>query len=464
MTRAASIVLFMSLAMLTSSALGDKLPDDAEAPKPPANLTPAERGLWLLLNKHYMASDLTEQEFANLWKVWPEPLRSQAEEASPSERRKLAYSRYGFIEVPGRALPMGFVSDGQQGWGMNCLACHGGKVAGQPMPGMPNSHFAFQTWAQDIVDYRVRIQGRKRSDFARNLAVPLSRSNGSTNAQIFSVVLTMLRDSDLEMKSMADLHAPKLLHHDLDAPPFWNIKKKRMLYIDGYVGKSHRVIMQFVMLPTNSGKRIRNWDDDFRDILAYAESVQPPVYRGTIDQALAEKGKAIFNDNCASCHGTYGKDGRYPEKVVPIDEIGTDRRRLEGMPLAHRQFFEHGWISEEGKVAVVEHPVGYVAPPLDGIWASAPYFHNGSIPTLWHVLHPENRPKVWRRTEDGYDTVRMGLEVKEFDELPEEAKTADDKRSYFNSALPGKSVSGHDFPNALQEEERTAVLEYLKTL
>lgn len=463
MTRV-SIALFILFAF-ASLAISEEVATSASpTDAPPAGLSSPERGLWFLLNKHYMASDLKQEEFDNLWKVWPEPLRTEAEKASPEERRKMAFSRYGLVELPGRTLPMGFVSDGKQGWGMNCLACHGGKVAGEAIPGLPNSHFAFQTWAQDIVENRVRFHGHKRSEFARNLAVPLSRSNGSTNAQIFSVVLTALRDSDLVMKPLTEMHPPPLLHHDLDAPAFWNLKKKQSLYIDGYVSKSHRVIMQFVMLPTNSADRIKGWDDDFADILAFAESVKPPLYKWPIDRELAAKGETVFNDHCSSCHGTYGKNASYPEKMVSIEEVGTDRRRLDGMTLEHRKFFDHGWISEDGKVKVVEHPTGYVAPPLDGVWASAPYFHNGSVPTLWHVLHPEERPKVWRRSEDGYDTARVGLEVKEFAQLPSEAKSADTKRMYFNTALPGKSAAGHDFPNSLSEDERTALLEYLKSL
>jgi hypothetical protein len=41
---------------------------------------------------------------------------------------------------------------------------------------------------------------------------------------------------------------------------------------------------------------------------------------------------------------------------------------------------------------------GYIAPPLVGIWASAPYFHNGSVPTLWQVLDPDSRADIWTRT------------------------------------------------------------------
>jgi hypothetical protein len=98
------------------------------------------------------------------------------------------------------------------------------------------------------------------------------------------------------------------------------------------------------------------------------------------------------------------------------------------------------------------------------VWASAPYLHNGSVPTLWHILRPSRRPVVWQRTEDGYDTSRMGLEFMEFDEVPSSATGAAQKREYFDTRLPGKSARGHAFPEALTEDEKVAVLEYLKTL
>ena len=134
------------------------------------------------------------------------------------------------------------------------------------------------------------------------------------------------------------------------------------------------------------------------------------------------------------------------------------------MPRSHRRFFANSWFSDGGRLEVIEDPEGYVAPPLDGIWASAPYFHNGSVPTLWHVMHADQRPTVWRRTEDGYDRQRVGLEVETFNELPASVRRADEKRTYFDTRLPGKSAAGHTFPEALSEDEKRAVLEYLKTL
>ena len=101
---------------------------------------------------------------------------------------------------------------------------------------------------------------------------------------------------------------------------------------------------------------------------------------------------------------------------------------------------------------------------LDGIWASAPYFHNGSVPTLWHVLHPDQRPRVWKRTEDGYDQQRVGLEVEELDAVPRAVRQPAHRRRYFDTTLPGKNPGGHMFPEQLTEDEKQAVLEYLKSL
>jgi hypothetical protein len=83
---------------------------------------------------------------------------------------------------------------------------------------------------------------------------------------------------------------------------------------------------------------------------------------------------------------------------------------------------------------------------------------------LWHLFHPDDRPAVWRRTEDGYDRERLGLEVSEFDAVPEDVEITADRRRYFDTRLTGKSAAGHEFPDVLTEDEKRAVLEYLKTL
>ena len=219
-----------------------------------------------------------------------------------------------------------------------------------------------------------------------------------------------------------------------------------------------------MLVPQNGPETFRAWDREFKDVYAYIESVEPPPNPYPVDRVLAERGRLAFNRQCAECHGTYGSGSEYPERLVPIAEIGTDRVRLDALTPAHRAAYGDSWFTSFGKLPNVKDPGGYVAPPLDGIWASAPYLHNGSVPTLWHLLHPNERPKVWKRQAAGYDSERVGPQIETYEELPLDAASGWQRREYFDTRAFGKSAQGHDFPNRLTEDERCAVLEYLKSL
>lgn len=427
--------------------------------------TPAERGYRLLTTKAYLPPDFDQELFDGLWEIWPDELREKAREASPQERRRMAFSRYGLIENPsgdGTGPALGYVADGRGGWVMNCLACHSGKVAGQAVLGSPNSNFALETLTEDV--RRLKLKNSKplaHLDLG-SLKMPLGGSRGTTNSVMFGVALGALRDKDLNLHR--DAKVPQFVHNDADAPAFWNVRRKKFIYADGFAVKSHRLLLQFVMLPRNSGQTLRSWEDDFRDILAWIESLAAPRYPWEIDRELAEAGRGAFARTCARCHGTYGKEAEYPNRIVDIDEVGTDPLRLKALTPQYRAKMQSGWFGDYGREPYVVDPNGYTAPPLDGIWASAPYLHNGSIPTLWHLLHPDRRPAVWRRTEDGYNRGRVGLEAAEFDQVPQSAQSAAERREYFDTRLPGKSAQGHLFPDELTEPEKQAVLEYLKSL
>ena len=197
---------------------------------------------------------------------------------------------------------------------------------------------------------------------------------------------------------------------DLDPPAWWYLKKKTALYSDGAAtGDFTRPLMQFTM-GEPSGEKIRSWENDFRDILAYLKSIEKPKYPLPIDAKLAQAGAEVFTKTCAGCHGTYDTDGKYPNKVVPLDVVGTDPMRLTKLSKEFRQYMDKTWFGQGGAQHVAE-PKGYVAPPLDGVWASAPYFHNGSVPTVYGVLTEAARPKYFRRvgTSKDYDTQNLGL-------------------------------------------------------
>ena len=421
----------------------------------------AERGYRWLLEKPYLTPDFDQATFDRVWTKWPEPLRTQAERATPEERRKLAFSRYGLTPRPeDPTKPLQYVVSETGVWTMNCFACHGGQVAGQTIPGLPNSRYALATLSEEI--RRVKVDTSKpltRMDLA-NVFIPLGTTNGTTNAVNFGVALLSLRDKDLNLLPSA--LPPPMLHHDMEPPPWWHYRRKQQIYADGFTQKSPRGLMQFTLIRSNGPEKFREWEADYQDIYAYLESLTPPEYPYEIDQALAAQGEAAFNRVCADCHGNY-RTGTYPERTIPIDTLGTDRARFDALTPAHRSAFGETWFAHYGEKKTVADPVGYVAPPLDGVWASAPYFHNGSVPTLWHVLHPEERPALWQRTETGYDTERVGLEVTILKELPAKL-TASQRRTYFDTKPKGKSAEGHLFPNDLTAAERRAVLEYLKTL
>ncbi|MBI1345847.1 c-type cytochrome [bacterium] len=427
----------------------------------------AQRGLEALRTHCYLPADLDQGIIDDLWTVWPEPERSEAERITDVEqRRQHIYSYYGLMptppELPGTTPILGYTANAQGQWVMNCLTCHGGKVAGKVIPGLPNSHLALQTLTEDV--RLIKLQQKKpfsHLDLA-TLTVPLSMTNGTTNSVIFGVILGVFRNPDMSVDPKKKV--PDLLHHDVDAPPYWNVSKKSSLYIDGFAPKTHRPLMQFMLLPSNTKKIVYGWEDDFRDIQAWIESLQPPKYPWPIDASLAEQGRMVFNDHCARCHGTYGENGRYAQQTIPWNEIQTDRLRLDALTPEHRQWMKESWMSRYGEDRVELDPQGYIAPPLDGIWATAPYFHNGSVPTLWHVMHSTERPVIWKRTENGYDQSRVGLEIEILDEVPEAAAHPAQRRRYFDTRQRGKSAAGHRFPDDLSPTEKQAVLEYLKSL
>ena len=427
--------------------------------------TAAERGWKLLRTKSYLPPDFDQQVFDQLWQVWPPTERQRAQAATPAERRRLTFQRYGLIEAPdskGQGPALGYVDAGEGRWVMSCLACHGGEIAGRVIPGLGNAHIGLHTLTEEVRLTKLKQLKRPGHLDLASLSMPLGTTHGTTNSVIFGVALGALRRPDMSVdRTRPD---PVLDHHDMDAPPFWNVKKKRSLYADGFAPKNSRVLMQFLLLPAHGPEQLTAWEPDFADILAWIESVEAPKYPFAIQRELAAAGEPIFRQHCSQCHGTYGPNGRYEQQVIAIDEVGTDRVRLEALSREHRQWMKEGWMSRNGADPVEVEPQGYVAPPLDGIWASAPYFHNGSVPTLWHVLHPAERPAVWKRTREGYDQTRVGLEVETFNEVPSSAKTAYDRRLYFSTKLRGKSNAGHNFPNKLTADEKIKVLEYLKTL
>lgn len=432
-----------------------------------ADPDPSVRGWTVLRTTSYLPADLDQEVFDELWTTWEEPARSRAERAPLEERRRMAMERYGLVPDPADpSRPLQYVVDAEGRWTMSCLACHQGQVRGVPVPGVPNSTYALETLTEEVRAVKIRQRKPLAHMDVGSMFLPLGTTVGTTNAVMFGVALMRHRDADLEIVRKPPRF--DLPHHDMDAPAWWHYAKRKSLYADGFAPKGHRMLMQFLLVEQNGPEKFREWEAEFRAIESWIESLAAPRWSGPVDRVLAAEGERVFTATCAECHGTYGAGGTYLERLVPIAEVGTDRVRLDALTAAERQALNDSWFGHYGRDAEPlrdrGRPEGYVAPPLDGVWATAPYFHNGSVPTLWHLLHPAERPVVWRRTATGYDDARVGLEIEEFADLPSEKLRPPERRRYFDTRTPGKGAGGHDFADVLDADEKRALLEYLKTL
>ncbi len=99
----------------------------------------------------------------------------------------------------------------------------------------------------------------------------------------------------------------------------------------------------------------------------------------------------------------------------------------------------------------------YKARPLDGIWATAPYLHNGSVPTLYDLLLPAaQRPKSFNVGTREYDPAKVGYVS---------TPAAPGNGFTFETSVRGNSNVGHDYQvGTLTEEQRLALVEYMKSL
>ncbi len=429
-------------------------------PSVAADTTPEARGLHNLTHNAYGAPLLNLKLLEIASKVWEPEWKAKLDANDPDSLRKVAFERYGFSEAVtpdnGKA-PLQFVANKNGMWAQTCMLCHGGQLplTGESKIGMPNTALDMQTLYEDML---------KATGMRGPFPLSFGMSRGRTNAFIFSLELVRRRNEDLSPRK-DPLPMGEYADFDLDAPAWWYLKKKTALYSDAAAtGDFTRSIMQFTM-GEPSGEKIRSWEGDFRDILAYLKSIEKPKYPLPIDAKLADGGKQVFTKTCSGCHGTYGVNETYPNKVIPLEVIGTDSYRLTKLSKEFRQYMDKTWFGQNGSKHVAE-PKGYIAPPLDGVWATAPYFHNGSVPTVYGVLTEAARPKYYRRvgTAKDYDTKDLGLKVEPLNAPAPKDAAGEARRRVIDTTLPGLSNSGHPFGFKLNEKEKRQVIEYLKTL
>lgn len=362
--------------------------------------------------------------------------------------------------------------------GVNCLGCHASRFRGELVIGMGNS---LRDWPPVRRSYAgLRILGdlayRKGSpesltlqEFLRGAEALEGKAwvpaRGLNPAFRFEEVAAAHRDpADLSWREQPGYaYSPEGVWSDV--PAWWNVRKKQSLYYNGMGrGDPARLIQQIGVVMITDARDAERTLPRMQDVLAYIRTLKPPRHPGPIDEALRLAGERIFNDRCADCHGTYGAHETYPNKLIPLEKIGTDpvyAERLRSSPL--HDWFNKSWFARDG-AAYADVKLAYIAPPLDGVWCTAPYFHNGSVPSLETVLDSRKRPARWRRSfsEDDYDVDSPGWRFEELPPIaPEDGPPA---REDYDTSTRGCGNGGHTFGDDLTDEERRALIEYLKTL
>lgn len=383
----------------------------------------------------------------------------------------------------------------------NCLLCHGGQFDGELVIGLGNANADFTEGAggggtgipldDAVLDSLGLDEAEKaelRKTFARGAVLaPLTDMHavGMNPAEMFAVILMV--HHDLETLAWSDEEVVPLVIYDEDGepmdnattritsdpPPWWRAHKKNALFYNGMARGDHRGTMALATsVCVDDVERARQVDEWFTDIQAFVSSVRPPGYPRPIDEQLAATGHELFVQNCAGCHGTYGDvddEEWYPNLLIPLDVIGTDPVIANAGVVHAPQLVDWYNASFYGTITRMEPDdpfPGYMPPPLDGIWATAPYLHNGSVPTIELLLNSGARPTYWRRVDldsRNFDEEAVGWPWLEVPYSWEDAPQSE-KPYVYDTTQFSQSNAGHIFGDHLTDAERRAVLEYLKTL
>ncbi|WP_435006411.1 c-type cytochrome [Tundrisphaera lichenicola] len=429
-----------------------------QAPASEEEASAADRGRIALTSTGYLRPSWSAEAYQSVASFWG---NSGIEaKGDPMEFAESFNRRYGMhpAPYPNDGLPMGLrrgnAADGsKRGIAIDCMTCHGGSIGGTSYVGLGNTQLDLKLLFQEMM----QAEGKRLppSTFVIN------SSRGTVNAGMFSVVLLSLRNADLSFRLFPLPLGANL--PELDVPAWWLLGKKETMYYDGRTdAKAVRTNMQF-MLGEKTLDEFKKLEPTFRDIQAYLKSLKPPKYPFPIDAARADLGKSIFDKACSKCHGTYGVEGTYPNRIVDLKTIGTDPARALGIAPRFVAHYNATWFGKEA--AVDEIMTGYQAPPLDGVWATAPYLHNGSVPTLGTLLKSSDRPSRFYRppsTEFEYfDQSKVGWMYT----IPGDTNNDPEKvRWLFDSSRFGLGNGGHTFGDSLNDEERNNLIEYLKTL
>ena len=389
--------------------------------------------------------------------------------------------------IPAYGMAPNVGSDNALSWTVNCLVCHTAEIDGVAYLGAGTKVFD-DKWLGESLKTMTDERWRPllaRDPKARAIATSAHRilsshhhdkidslTRARSTAFAASHVELYMRPHDGRMPGVDEVG-----RGDVKTPPLWHTVAKMpsgRWYSDGSFhgrvplmassmelekDRSFDALVEHV-IPTIKG--------EFDSVIRH---LRPPLYPYAIDPKLAARGRELFYSpriGCHRCHGRYDGRGNVDWPGVHAD-VGTDRARLRVVSDAFIDAFASSPIAAEGAL-IKSH--GYAATPLTGVWANYPYLHNGSVPTLHHLLGPvSERPRIFHvQAARQFDRERVGQQLFR-DPAHNRAGEVEllrkfgSNRNWFNSGREGSGNGGHDFWRQIQTDaNRRALIEYLKTL
>lgn len=249
-----------------------------------------------------------------------------------------------------------------------------------------------------------------------------------------------------------------------DMPPLWDLERREgmALHWDGLNTSVREVVLSSAI---GDGATLDTIDlDGLLRVENYLRRTRPPkfesIFPGQIRKELAEQGASVYRrEKCDECHD-FGKPRT--GTIIPVEELQTDpeRHKLWGDEAARRyNAYADGYPWDFSKFRGTDGPGGgYASVPLDGVWIRAPFLHNGSVPTLRDLLDPpDERPVTFYRGNDVYDPAAGGF-------VHDKPVDGWRKFSLFDTRQRANGNGGHLWGTTLPDEEKDALVEYMKTL
>jgi len=262
----------------------------------------------------------------------------------------------------------------------------------------------------------------------------------------------------------------------VDYPRIWGLGELHWYHWDGNTNSllernaGQALGLGAIIDPANLQSTVQIVNIEELENLALA--IGKPRWPFPFDQGLADSGAVVFRQQqCERCHSS--SDGGVG--ILPVEAIGTDPLREENFAMnmaPDGSFHGEPFVNALGSTLaqVVAQAIaaedassdwdrdaswrltgGYVQRPLDGIWATAPYLHNGSVATIDDLLTPPAaRPVSYSGGSRAYDTTRLGYKG--------------DGGFPFDAGAPGNSAAGHAYGVDASAADKAALIEYLKTL